>query len=63
MVIKVTLVTKAKTPVKDTGTKPTKVEKDPFGKQAADGNKTAQAKVQAIPASHIAELETDSKIK
>ena len=55
------LVTKAKTPTKETCTKSTKVEKTPSRQQPADGNKTTKGKVQAIYANHIAEFEIDSE--
>ena len=53
-------MTKVKTPTKDMGTKPMKIEKGPSKKQPEDENKTTQAKVKAISASHIAEFEADS---
>ena len=55
------LATKTEISTKDIGTKSTKVVKNPFRRQPADGNKTAQAKVQAISVSYIAQFETDSE--
>ena len=55
------LATKAKTSAEVKGTKAVKVMKSAFRKQTADSDKTTQATVKAISASHMAGLETDSE--
>ena len=39
------------------------MEKNQLGKQKADGDKSSQAMVQAISASHMVEQETDSELE
>ena len=55
------VATEAKIPIKDRGSKSTKMEKYPSRKCPDDVNKTSQAKMQAISVSYIAEFETHSE--